>query len=259
LSFVEWDIRIGTEAILVDRRLARLTRRGWTRTHARSAAAWQAAVGEARWEPLLAVLTALVEPEDATHARARIVLSNGLVRYAVLPWNAALTGPEQDQIFLAHRFRQLYGEGAAVWQMRCEYASAGRARLASAVDAGLIDAIQGVLGRRGITLQSVVPALAKTVNRHRAQLDRSSAWLVCHEDGWLCMARWHQWEWMAVRSLRVDAGWRNALPALLAREECLHDAPEEVSTVYLDAADGPPVTMPGWAVLPLRTPEAALP
>lgn len=256
LSLARWDIRIGTGTVVADRCLVRLTRRGWTRTHARSTAAWQSVPGEARWESLMAALATQIEQEDATLADARIVLSNGLARYAVLPWNPALTGPEQDQIFLSHRFRQLYGEDAQAWQMRCESAAAGRARLASAVDPGLVDAIKQALHGRGIALRSTAPALADTVNHYRQHLDCPNAWLVSHEDGWLCVARWQEWQWIAARSLRAADGWRSALPALLAREECLHDAEGAVSTVYLDAA-APLPTMPGWTVLPLRRTEVA--
>jgi hypothetical protein len=254
LSFVEWNIRIGIATVALDRCLVRLTPRGWARTHTRSHAPWQAGAGEARWAPALASLASLLGPKGA--ARARVVLSSGLVHYAVLPWNPALAGAEQDRIFLGHRFRQLYGDAAAQWQLRCEYASAGRARLASAVDVRLIDALKGLLGGHGIKLQSIVPALADSVNRYRTRLDRPSAWLACQEEGCLCVARWHDWEWVAARSLRTDNDWRSALPSILAREECLHDAPSEVDTVFLDAADGVPASMPGWTVLPLRTLES---
>lgn len=259
LSFVDWNIRIGAGTVALERRHARLTRRGWIRTRSVETSAWLPTTGEPRWDSLRAALASLIAPEEAMHARAQVVLSNSLVRYAVLPWHSALAGPEQDRIFLAHRFRQLYGDSAVTWQLRCEYASAGRARLASAVDPGLVDAIEDALRARGIKLKSVVPALADTVNRNRTRIGSSSAWLVCYEEGWLCLARWHQWEWIAARSLRAGAGWRCGLPAMLAREECLHDAPEEATTLYVDAGGDPPESMPGWTVLPLRAAEEKQP
>lgn len=253
-SFAEWHIRIGGAAVSAQRRVVRLTRHGLVRTQTTRTARCVAGQGAAPWQPALAALAGLLEP--GPRMRARVVLADSLVRYAVLPWNDALAGKDEDRIFLAHRFRQMYGAAASGWDLRCERHAPGRARLASAVDAGLMPALEEVLGARDIVLGAAVPALADTVNRHRRRLDCSGAWLVCHDDGVLCMARWHDWEWMAARSLKVDAGWRDDLAAMLAREECLHDAPVDTDTVFFDA-DGDPPVLPGWSVLPLRAGEAA--
>jgi hypothetical protein len=253
-SFAEWRIRIGGAAITAERRLVRLTRNGLRRTQTSHVAPWRAGQGAAPWRPALDALAGLLE--TGTHAHARVVLANSLVRYAVLPWNDGLAGMDEDRIFLGHRFRQMFGDVSSGWDVRCERDAPGRARLASAIDAGLVPALAALLGKHGIALRSAVPALADAVNRHRRHLDRPDAWLVCHDDGVLGIARWHDWEWMAARSLKVDDDWRDTLAAVLAREECLHDAPGDTDTVFLDA-DGAPPALPGWTVLPLRAAEAA--
>lgn len=256
LSFVSWDIRIGVQKVVIDRCVSRLTARGWVGTHAADEILCGRGEADTPWEPALATLARVLEPH--TGGRARVVLSNSLVRYAVLPGSLVLAGAEEERIFLRHRFRQLYGEASVGWQMRSERTLAGRARLASAVDGRFVAALGGLLRVRGITRYSLVPALAETLNRYRGRLDRPDAWLVSQDDGTLCVARWHNWEWMAARSLRADTGWRTSLPAVLAREECLHDAPAAADTVFLDAADGELPCLPGLAVVPLRTEEETL-
>lgn len=255
LSFVNWNIRVGTGKVAVDRCVSRLTARGWVGTHSVAEVLCRRGEGDTPWEPALAALAGLFGQH--TGGRARVVLSNSLVRYAVLPGNLVLAGAEEERIFLMHRFRQLYGEASAGWQMRCEHALADRARLASAVDGRFISALGGLLRAAQIGHYSLVPALAETLGRYRSRLDRPNAWLVSHDDGTLCVTRWHNWEWMAARSLRGDTGWRTALPAVLAREECLHDAPSAADTVFIDAGDddGELPTLPGWTVVPLRAHE----
>ncbi|MFS2215000.1 hypothetical protein ACCD08_10855 [Telluria sp. Tellsp104] len=253
-SFAEWRIRIGGAAVTAECRLSRLTRQGLRRTQTCRMAPWSAGAGAAPWQAALDALAGLLEA--GAHAHARVVLADSLVRYAVLPWNDALVSNDEDRVFLGHRFRQMYGEVASGWDARCERDAPGRARLASAVDAGLVPALAALLGKHAIDLRSAIPALADAVNRHRRHLDRPDAWLVCHDDGALGIARWHDWEWMAARSLKVDADWRDTLAAVLAREECLHDAPGDTDTVFLDA-DGEPPALPGWTVVPLRAAGAA--
>lgn len=251
LSFVNWNIRIGAEKVVVDQRVSRLTSRGWVGSHAQSEAVCMRGVADKPWEPALFALAGLLE--TATGSRARVVLSNSLVRYAVLPWNRALTGEEEERIFLDHRFRQLYGEARAGWHIRCERAPAGRARLASAIDTGLVAGLGTLLRSCGVTHYSAVPALADTLHRYRNRLDQSSAWLVSHDGDSLCLARWHDWQWMAARSLRADGDWLHILPAVLAREECLNDAPAATDTVFLDAAGDDLPSLAGWNVRPLRS------
>jgi len=251
LSFVNWNIRIGAEKVVVDQCVSRLTTRGWVGSHAQDEAVYVRGVADRPWEPALFALAGLLG--TATGGRARVVLSNSLVHYAVLPWNRALAGEREERIFLEQRFRQLYGEARTGWQIRCERAPAGRTRLASAIDTGLVTGLSTLLGSCGITHYSAVPALADTLNRYRGHLDQPSAWLVSHDDDSLCLARWHDWKWMAARSLRADGDWRHRLAAVLAREECLHDAPDATDTVFLDAAGDDLPSLAGWNVRPLRS------
>lgn len=262
LSFVEWDIRIGHAAVTVRRRRARLGMRGWQRSDSVGMAPCEGPDGGAgaAWPAALDGLLQQLGQARAPGARARVVLSDSMVRYAVVPWNPALAGVEEEAVFLRHRFGQLYDAGTAEWDIRVDRQHGERARIASAVDPAQLAALGELLRARGIRLRSVVPALADTVGRHLSRLKEPAGWLLSHDAGLLSMARWEDGAWMCARSFRVDYRWRAVLPALLAREECLHDGQREAAAVYIEDASGAAGGMPemqGWRVQELRAAERA--
>lgn len=253
LSSVEWEIRIARGAVSTRCRTAAVTRRGLRRTVREQRSDYASADGQGMpaWQGALDVLAAQLPEASAGRSRAYVVLPDSLVRYAVIPCVDALANAAEEAVFLQHRFSQLYDEPTAAWQIRVDRAHGSRPRLASAVDPALIAALQALLRARGIRLCALTPALADTVNRYRASFSEPAAWLVRHDSGVLCMARWHDWGWAAARSFCVEPGWRSQLGSLLTREECMHDVWDGARTAYVvDEPDAPaPVASllaPGW-------------
>jgi hypothetical protein len=239
LSSVEWDIRIGHAGLQCRRRQAGLSLRGWQRSERTGNSAYAPAErpDAAPWQPALAALAGQLGPERDPGAVARVVLADSMVRYAAVPWHAALANADEESVFLRHRFAQLYDSETANWDIRIDRAHGERARMASAVDPALIAALGQLLGARGMRLRALVPALADTANRHLSALAEPAGWLVRHDAGSLAVARWEDGAWLWARSFRVGPDWRTVLPALLAREECLHDGRADPAVVCL-AADG---------------------
>jgi len=247
LLSVDWEVRIGGATLEVRRRAARLSRAGVGVERS----VHRVACVAAPWDAMLAALDGCMEAElparRALRRRARVILPDCLVRYAVLPWNPALAGRAEEQAYLRHRFGQLYDNDTAGWHMRVEPGH-GRTRLASAVEPALVESLGSLMAARGIALDALVPALADTVNRERARLAHPNGWLACHDSGCLCLAGWHGWQWTSARSFRAGPHWEAALPSLLAREECLHDGAGPADIVYLEDRDGNAggAPLPGW-------------
>jgi hypothetical protein len=176
------------------------------------AAPWRGAVQ--------ALATAL--PARAGHAaRARVVLSNRLVRYALVPWSDALGDAEEEAAFARHCFERVYGEAAAQWELRVSDERDGLPKLASAVDAALPGALREVFAAAGVRLDSIQPSLMAVYNDYRRRLRGRHAWLALLEPGSLFLALLHQGRWARARSMRIGPGWGAELARILEREAFL--------------------------------------
>ena len=187
---------------------------------------------------LLELETALPGYADGKTA-ATVILSNHFLRYALIPWRAELADAEEELSFTRHCFTKIYGKAAQQWELRLGQEAHASPRLASAVDAELLDALKGVFDGAGIVLQSIQPHLMAAFNGFRGRLRKRSAWFALLEPGNLCLALLHRGCWLRVRSLRIGSEWRDELPLILEREAYLADNPDVPHEVYLwDAESG---------------------
>jgi len=198
------------------------------------------ALGAEPWQGALAALKTL---EWTRHCRVTVVLSNHFVRYAVIPWSGGLSTPAEEEAYLRHHFGKIHGERARAWSLRASEAPAGAARLASAIDTALLEALKAAFPKDGkAKLASVQPELMEAANRWRGAIPASGAWLVLAEPERACLA------------LHGDKGWRSVQNAkgewltLLEREQLrLDDAP---GLVLLSGAV-PPTAAGRWTFRPL--------
>ena len=175
---------------------------------------------------------ALKSLEWKRHCRVTVVLSNHLVRYAVIPWSDGLSGPAEEEAYLRHHFGKIHGERAKAWTLRASEAPSGAARLASAIDTALLAELNAAFPKGGrAKLVSVQPELMEAANRWRDAIPAAGAWLVLAEPERACLA------------LHGDTGWRSVQNAkgewltLLERERFrVHDVP---SLVLLAGARAP--------------------
>ncbi len=135
------------------------------------------AFGTQAWHGALA---ALKQVDKA--ARATVILSNHFVRYAIVPWSDALGSAEEEEAYVRHHFAKIHGERAKSWALR--WTDAGGARLASAIDRELLEALKRALPR----LASVQPYLMAALNRWEKAIPRSGAWLALVEPERACIA-----------------------------------------------------------------------
>ena len=175
--------------------------------------------GASAWRAALEALP--VALGERAPRRLTVIVSHHFLRYALLPWNAALQSEEAWRAYAEHRLAAIYGAPAAPWALRVAATAPRGARIACAVEQALIDALQAKLRGRGVRLASVQPHLMTAFNRSRRRLRGATCWLVVAEAGRLALALIERGAWRALRSRRVDARWREALPQLLARESAL--------------------------------------
>jgi len=189
------------------------------------------AFGAEAWQGAVAALRTL---QWARPSRVEVVLSNHFVRYAVIPWSGALSGAGEEQAYVRHYFAKIHGDRARGWAVRASPAPAGAARLASAIDPALLEALRAAFpkGARA-KLASVQPLLMSRFNAWREAVPAGGAWLVIAEGERACVALHGGRAWRSVQNARGP--WR----ALLERERLRAPASELPNLVLLGGAPTP--------------------
>ena len=164
------------------------------------------AFGNEPWHGAIEALKAVSFPR----ARVTVVLSNHFVRYALVPWSAALATPAEEAAYLRHHFAKIHGERAKGWLFRAAEGRRGEPRLASAVDGELIGAIKAIFAKAGkAKLVSVQPALMHVFNSTRVTVPDAGAWLVIAEPDRACVALHANGAFRAVQNAKGE--WRTLL------------------------------------------------
>ena len=161
-----------------------------------------------------------------------VVLSNHFVRYALLPWNAALRSESEWLGLARHRFVSVHGPAAEQWQIRVAHTGRERPRIASAIDTDLLHALKDRV-KGHASLVSVQPYLMAAYNRLQPAIGESSCWLVIEEPGRLTLALIERGAWRTLRSRHKDEAWRATLPRLLDRESALVGVEEPCTEVVV--------------------------
>jgi len=147
------------------------------------------------------------------NAKLEVVLSNHLVRYAVLPWSAALSSEDEWMAYARHIFGETYGAEAAGWRIQICEGSRRKSRAACSADAALLDSIASV--ERVVSIQ---PLLMAAFNARRSEFGQEPGWFVLHETGRLTLGLIADGEWKVLRNRRAAENWRDSLQDLLHRE-----------------------------------------
>ena len=171
-------------------------------------------------------------------ARVTVELSNHLVRYALVPWSDALSTAAEEEAYVRHHFVKVHGERAKGWALRASEAAPGEPRLASAIDAALVEGLRKAFEGKKARLASIQPALMARFNAARASWPGDGAWLVIAEQERACIALHGGRGWRSVQNARGP--WR----ATLERER--HRVEGDVPSLVLLAGDEPPANDPAF-------------
>lgn len=183
------------------------------------------------WRPALLALENALPAVASGRTAATVVLSNQFVGYTLVPWQAGLADSQEDLSYTRHCFTKVYGKAAQQWELRLCHQAPEKPRLASGVDAELLDGLRSVFVRPGIALRSVQPHLMPAFNEVRRRLRQRSAWFALLEPGHLCLALLRNGHFSRVRSQRIDSS--EELPRVLEREAFLVDEPPVPKEVYV--------------------------
>lgn len=175
------------------------------------------------------------------HTRATIVLSNQLVRYAIIPWQAALNNEAEIQLYARHQFAGIYGQQVSRWDIRLSPAGHRQARLASAIDTALLNQLRSL---DGVRLHSIQPYLMAAFNHWSAQLNRLDFWFVAAEPHRLVLALVRNGQWATLRNHALNTSLTEALPLLLEQEAMLSGQSANNTPVFVYAPEQERPTLP---------------
>jgi len=184
-----------------------------------------AAEGEPWRSPVAALGDALASLPPGT--QCRVIVSSAFARYAFVPFSAALVDRKANEMLAEHVFRHVHGEQAQAWSCRVAHAAVGRKRMACALDAALLDAIESAARNSGVALGVIEPALIAAFNGARSKLP-GSCWFAAVEPDRIALGLLRDGDWVHLAAERSAGEPEAQLARMLARESLLIgvDAPD---------------------------------
>lgn len=198
-----------------------------------------ASIGASRWQDALVALTDLLplvvrKSLFPTRKHASVILSDRFARYALLPWSPTIRSDVESEALAQACFESQYGDMTG-WEIRIDHGDYGAARLACAVESGLLAALQALMAGRRIDCPTVEPYFAACWNRWRNDVGSSDALFSVQISGTAVIASRRADRWHSVR-LQGGLGDVEALSAALRREALLQGFTELPSS-YVHAPE----------------------
>lgn len=185
------------------------------------------------WQAALEKLAQLLSQPEWQKAEVNVVLSNRFARFSTITFGAQLKNYSAQEAFARHALGQTYGAVVEQWTLRIQHGKAGAPSLVSALDQGLLNALQQACAAQKLTLNLVTPYLTPVFNHFQRLLKNDPAWLVIHEPGYSLLALLSEGEFVAINGVSHDK--IDDLPMLLDRENLVSTLAKPCKSVYLHA------------------------
>lgn len=201
--------------------------------------------GARPWDGALKIFQEALSQMKSDAVGTTVVLSNRFVRYAVVPYDPAVSGPQEELALARFHFTRIYGERAKGWELRLSEAPGSRdGRIACALDEGLVAAIRACFPRAaGPRLKSIQPYFMAAHNQWRSRFAKAGGWLVLLEPGRAFMVLASPTGWHSAQTARVDndaaSSWLDAI-----ERERLRARPDAPRAALVHG--GRPAQAAGW-------------
>ena len=183
------------------------------------------------WQAALDRLAQVLAQPEWQVAEAEVVLSNSLVRYALIPISGELKKYPEQEAFARHVLSRTYGEVVSQWELRIQPGVLDAPWLVSAVDQSFLARLRQVCAEQQLKLRTVTPYLMQVFNRHGHNFQNDPAWLVVNEPEGSLIALMRNGEFVAINVVLHDS--ISKLPMLLDRENLIAGLAEPCKSVYL--------------------------
>jgi hypothetical protein len=180
----------GIEAVRLSGRGQRLSQVRQVQAEVQAVDGWQGLLRA--WEPVLA---------DFRPQALRVVLSDGLVRTSVLPWNGTLRNRAEDLAHAAMVFDDVHGMGSSAdWYLAFSGEAPGRSRLAVAMPQALHALLLASGAAMGAPVRSLSCGFCAVAQAYRRALG-PQGWLVNVESSRVTVGSWGPGGWATLSSV----------------------------------------------------------
>lgn len=187
-----------------------------------------------------ALEAALAEPRWQ-QARLRVVLSNLLVRFAIVPADASLASAADELAVAEARFRQVHGAQVRL-EARLSAPLSGRSQVAAGLATDVLDGLRARFSRARLQLASMEPLFARAVGRARPPA--GGFWLASLEPEALTLACAERAGWCSVSVSPFGGDFAAALGAQLREAQLLSPSRDLPRRLYVHAAGADPASAP---------------
>jgi len=167
-------------------------------------------------QDVLASLPEVMREAGAGGCDVSILLSNRLVRYAIVPNPDSASGREEVDLLTRHAFERVPGAAVDGWEIRLSSAKPGRAAFASAVDRDLVHGLRDVMAGSKAYTASIRPYLMAAFNQ-AIKRSLGTGVFVQMEPQRMSLLAWQDHGWIAVQQVHGDGDWQAVLPGTLDR------------------------------------------
>ena len=129
------------------------------------------------------------------HQHVRVVLSNTLMRYLVLPWQNEVFARNDWQSIAQHEFRKQYGAAADAWKVSVSFSNYGQTIIAAAMDESLFAQLEANAKTLNFNITSVQPLLMTLLN---TAVEAPRDWALIAEPERILLCRTHNTEWQQI-------------------------------------------------------------
>lgn len=187
-----------------------------------------------------ALEAALAEPRWQ-QARLRVVLSNLLVRFVIVPADANLASAADELAVAEARFRQVHGAQVRL-EARLSAPLSGRSQVAAGIATDVLDALRARFSQARLRLASMEPLFARAVGRARPPA--GGFWLASLEPEALTLACADRAGWASVSVSPTGGDIAAVLGARLREARLLSSARDLPSLLFVHAAGADPSAAP---------------
>ena len=191
---------------------------------------------EANWQPAIDALSAALNESIWHKANMKIVISNSLVRYNLLPWSETILNAEEEQKYVQHKMNEAFGKVAVHWDISLAANSYGLTRLAGAVDSELLIQLRELAGKSLLNIQSIQPHLVAALNFWQKKLKGKHLHFLVADGEKLCTVYIENGKLTSLRVEQANGTLSDEMVlSNLQREALMNNAVNEMAIAYLFA------------------------
>lgn len=166
---------------------------------------------------------------------ARVLLSNALVRYTVVPSSPLISNLNEEAALARLKFQQIHGSASGEAEIRLANALSGESQLAASLDPVFNDRLKELCGAAQIRLLSVEPALMRAFNCSARSLRGEKFWFLHAERALVTAARFENGACVGVNTLPLEGALSRTLKDVLDTLELMESCTSVAPLVYLHA------------------------